>query len=311
MAGCALGRIAFGPGIDVQPVTAPGGDASLERGRYLAKHVASCVGCHSTRDWRYFSGPTVDGTTGKGGEAFDERVGFPGRIIASNITPAGLGDWSDAEVLRAITAGVDKEGEALFPIMPYPHYRHMATSDALAIVAWLRTLTPIDHQVAARELDMPLNLLVNLMPAEHEGPAEPPAPGDAAYPAYVTEMAACIGCHSLEERGEPVEGMAYAGGREFVVPGYGVVRSSNITPHEVTGIGAWPKALFVTRFKSMTHAAVTASALTPGDFQSVMPWTDYAGMSEADLGAIYDFLRTVPPVDNLVVRFTPEATAAP
>lgn len=306
-AGCALGKIAFGPGIDARDVEAPTDAATLERGRYLANHVAACTSCHSTRDWRYFAAPVTPGTEGKGGERYDEATGFPGTLVSSNLTPSALGTWSDGEIFRAITAGVDRDGEALFPIMPYPHYRKLATTDALALVAWVRSLEPIEHQTPRHELNMPLNLIVNLMPAEHEGPASPPAPGDAGYPAYITGIASCISCHSLEDKGQPVEGMAYAGGREFPVPGYGVVRSSNITPHEVTGIGAWPKALFITRFKAMTAEAVGATALSKGDVQTVMPWTDYAGMSEADLGAIYDFLKTVPPVDNLVERFTPAA----
>ena len=41
-----------------------------------------------------------------------------------------------------------------------------------------------------------------------------------------------------------------------------------------------------------------------GEFQTIMPWVMYAGMTEQDLGAIYDYLRTVKPVDQSVVRWT-------
>jgi len=51
--------------------------ARIARGRYLAEHVAVCIDCHSTRDWSRFSGPPVPGTTGRGGEIFDQRLGFP------------------------------------------------------------------------------------------------------------------------------------------------------------------------------------------------------------------------------------------
>jgi len=91
----------------------------LARGKYLANHVALCTDCHSTRDWTKFAGPTVPGTSGAGGEIFDQIMGFPGSYHARNITPFGLEDWTDGEIFRAITSGVSKDGVALLPIMPY------------------------------------------------------------------------------------------------------------------------------------------------------------------------------------------------
>jgi hypothetical protein len=41
----------------------------------------------------------------------------------------------------------------------------------------------------------------------------------------------------------------------------------------------------------------------PGEFQTIMPWTVYAGMTEQDLGSIYDYLRTIPSVKNKVEKF--------
>ena len=46
-------------------------------------------------------------------------------MYTPNITPAGLGDWTDGEIFQSITAGVDNEGNALFPIMPYHDYAKM------------------------------------------------------------------------------------------------------------------------------------------------------------------------------------------
>ena len=100
-------------------------ESRLERGKYLATNVCVCVDCHSTRNWNEFSGPLVDGTLGKGGEVFDQRFGFPGSFYSKNITPYGIGEWTDAEILRAIASGVSKNGKALFPIMPHPHFGQM------------------------------------------------------------------------------------------------------------------------------------------------------------------------------------------
>jgi hypothetical protein len=43
--------------------------------------------------------------------------------------------------------------------------------------------------------------------------------------------------------------------------------------------------------------------LGPDDVNTPMPWMMYAQMTEKDLGAIYDFLRTVKPINNKVQKF--------
>jgi hypothetical protein len=97
----------------------------IERGKYLANHVSMCINCHSERDWTKFAGPVVPGTEGEGGELFDQKVGMPGAYYSKNLTPEGMSKYSDGELFRAITAGVNKEGKALFPLMPYNHYGAM------------------------------------------------------------------------------------------------------------------------------------------------------------------------------------------
>lgn len=82
----------------------------IERGKYLANHVSMCMDCHSTRDWATFAGPLVPGTEGKGGERYDKALGVPGTVYAKNLTPENLGKWSDGEIFRAITSGVNKDG---------------------------------------------------------------------------------------------------------------------------------------------------------------------------------------------------------
>jgi len=57
--------------IPIPDLTLPTSAAEIERGRYLANHVAVCMDCHSTRNWDYFAGPIVEGTLGGGGEVFD------------------------------------------------------------------------------------------------------------------------------------------------------------------------------------------------------------------------------------------------
>lgn len=76
----------------------------------------------------------------KGGEFFGPDLGFPGEFYSRNLTPANLRGWTDGEIFRAITAGVNKEGEALFPVMPYRNYSKMDKEDIYDIIAYLRTL---------------------------------------------------------------------------------------------------------------------------------------------------------------------------
>ncbi|MGM0945011.1 MAG: hypothetical protein ACQEW9_07480 [Bacteroidota bacterium] len=91
----------------------------IQRGAYLANHVTVCMNCHSVRDFSKFSGPPTSDTLGKGGDRFDQSMGFPGEFYAKNITPFGVSDYSDGELYRLITNGVANDGRAMFPVMPY------------------------------------------------------------------------------------------------------------------------------------------------------------------------------------------------
>ena len=111
----------------------------IERGAYLANHVAVCMDCHSQRDFSLFSGPPAPGTLGKGGDRFDHGMGFPGVFYAKNITPFGISDYSDGELYRLITTGVTNDGRAMFPLMPYKYYGKMDPEDIYDIIAYIRS----------------------------------------------------------------------------------------------------------------------------------------------------------------------------
>ncbi|MBO0934319.1 c-type cytochrome [Fibrella aquatilis] len=281
--------------------------AQLARGHYLANHVAVCVDCHSTRDWTKLNGPIIAGTEGKGGETFAREMGFPGNFYSANITPASLSSWSDGEIYRAITTGVSRDGHALFPVMPYKSFAQADPADIQAIVAYVRSLKPIENKsIPAAEPDFPMNFILNTMPAKAT-PGHLPNPANTvAYGRYLITMASCGDCHTpVDGQGQPLPGMTMAGGRVFPLP-TGTVRSANITPGE-TGIGAYTREAFIAKFKAYANTDVAAPAVGEDGFNSVMPWAMYSGMTEQDLGAIYDYLRTVKPVTNKVERFTPKA----
>jgi hypothetical protein len=82
-----------------------------------------------------------------------------------------------------------------------------------------------------------------------------------------------------------------------------VLRSANITPHE-TGIGSWTEEMFLIRFKMYADSAYVLPSVTPGEFNTIMPWTMYGQMKREDLVAIYAYLRTVKPIENKVEKYT-------
>lgn len=111
----------------------------VKYGEYLAGPVGHCTECHT---------PMVDGRRdwsrlGQGGEKFEGPWGI---AVSRNLTPHpedGLGKWTDAEIKRAITQGVSKNGAKLFPPMGYSFYAKVKDEDLDAIVAYLRSLKPL------------------------------------------------------------------------------------------------------------------------------------------------------------------------
>jgi hypothetical protein len=288
--------------IPVPQVTLPTDPEEIERGRYLAHHVAVCMDCHSTRDWAFFAGPITPGTLGKGGEIFDESAGLPGLIISKNITPHALSDWSDGELFRSITGGLQADGDALFPVMPYDAYRTMDESDLLAIMAYLRTLEPIENNVPDHRLNFPLNLIVNSIPraaelrtVNREDPVE--------YGEYLSQLAGCTWCHTpINATQQIIPEQSLAGGHEFIL-GESVVRASNISPDTETGIGNWSREQFIARFREYQGEAGRTIPVGEDGFNTLMSWTQFADMTDADLGAIYAFLMQSEPHRNAVTIY--------
>ncbi len=282
----------------------------VERGKYLAHHVSVCLDCHSTRDYSRFSAPLVPGTLGKGGELFSRNDGFPGSFTSKNITPFGIGNWTDGEVYRAITTGVSRDGHAFFPVMPYPYYSKMNEEDVKSIIAYLRTLKPIEFKPADSEADFPFNFILRTIPKNAE-PMPLPDPNDElATGRYLTTLSGCIECHTPVEQGQIIEDKAFSGGRDFKLP-TGTLYTANITPDKETGIGNWTKENFVARFKAYADSGYSAHKVSPNEMQTIMPWTMYAGMTEKDLGAIYTYLKSLKPVKNSIPqKFVPQSDVA-
>jgi mono/diheme cytochrome c family protein len=116
----------------------------VRRGAYLVT-IGHCMECHSA--WSRGVSDFKNGL-GRGGRSFPAREGSPPGTpdsIAANITAhpsAGIGGWSDAEIGRAITHGIARDGRALKPPMAYHYYAGLTSSDLADIVAYLRSVPP-------------------------------------------------------------------------------------------------------------------------------------------------------------------------
>lgn len=125
---------AYGPplrSVAAVPETDP-----VKYGAYLAGPVGHCMLCHSTPGPQ---GPDFEHGLGAGGMEFHGPWGLS---IAANITPNGLGRYSDDELKTIIRTGVRPDGSHLKPPMGFAYYAHISDKDMSAIVAYLRTLPP-------------------------------------------------------------------------------------------------------------------------------------------------------------------------
>lgn len=281
----------------------------MERGKYLVEHVAGCIDCHSKRDFSKYSGPVIPGSEGGGGFAFDQKLGLPGVIYGRNITPdaeTGIGTWTDDDILKAMTQGISKNGDTLFPLMPYINYNRMAKEDLLSIVAYIKTLKPIKNKVPARQLMMPVAMAYpppGLLQPSVDGNVRPSETDAVQYGQYLANIADCGTCHSpLTPQGPDMSRM-FAGGYTFELPS-NKVTSANITSDSATGIGTWTEERFLNKFT--VYREEKGYNYDPGKQNTVMPVSVLAGITDADLRAIYAYLRTVKPVSNKVEKFPPQ-----
>jgi hypothetical protein len=268
----------------------------IARGKYLVHQTTGCDGCHSERERGFYSFPPKQRLLLAGGNIF---IDIGPRAVSPNITPYGLGSWSDQEVFDAITAGVRPDGRVLDPVMPYQVYGRMEAEQIYDMIAYLRSIEPIPAGPYPAEF-----------PGEHT--AFQPRFGELARPddnapeaelgAYLVEVARCNACHQGVGH-DAINNQPYAGGREFRAPGLGLMRAANLTPDPTTGIGAWSREIFLARFKAMRGSWQTR--VEAGSANTVMHWWQYSDMTETDLSAIFAYLRTLEPTTNSVVRFEP------
>ena len=256
--------------------------------------MTGCIACHSPIDESRpgdFPQPGLE----YAGRVWPEGSGFPGKIVAPNISPdpeTGIGQWTDGEIVRAIREGVSRDGRPLFPLMNYPAYRDLTDEDVLAIVAYLRTRTPIKRDNGRTELDFPVGMMIRTVPQPLDRPARGlPAAGVERGRAMLTVLL-CGECHTpRDDRGNPV-GREGTGGRDRISRPVGrrLCRQHYVAPLDRDR-----------RLQRRRPEAGTQGREEPcGRDLWVMPWSVTRNLTDTDIDALIAALREVPASPNLV-----------
>jgi mono/diheme cytochrome c family protein len=278
-------------------VKAPSSPDAVARGKYLAEHVAMCQSCHSESNSREPGQPVILGREFAGRDFVEiHDAGFPGRLRAPNLTSdpdTGIARVSDGELLRAMREGIGRDGRALF-MMPWQKFAEaLSDEDALAIIAFLRTLPPISNNPGRTEVDFPISMFVRAEPHPLEKSA-PPMPTDPLERGKrLIALGNCESCHSSHDKmHNAIPGRYLAGGDRFPLPGLITAYAPNLTSDPATGLGAYSDEDIL--------RVLTEGKNKAGRSLYFMPFPVFRGMTDDDKHALVRALRTVPPVANVV-----------
>lgn len=283
----------------VVAMDAPADEATLERGKFLYTYSHTCWECHG--DPLDASKPPI------GGVKFDLNMVSPqlGVWYSRNITPdieTGIGGWTDGEIVRAIREGIRKDGTPLFPIMPMMPLHGLSDDDALALVAYLRTLPAVRNAVPANEASFFSKVMFTLgaigpMEAIDKRIVAPERGPTALYGRYVANHGAlCMDCHtprSLKDGSFYMDSL-FAGSSIGFGDSEGhpsVAYASNITPDMATGIGSWSEEAFL-------HFMRTGQGPDGTVRDGHMPYAATSRWADDDVKAVWAFLKTLRPIER-------------
>lgn len=263
----------------------------IAQGKYLAT-AADCGACHTSPN---------QGAPMAGGYAIQSPLG---RIFASNITPskaAGIGDYSEQDFARAVREGINKQGQHLYPAMPYTSYSRITDADIHALyVYFMHGVTPVATPAPQTHLPFPFSIRAsmavwNTLFADNK--AFTPAPGvdeninRGDY--LVNALAHCDTCHTPRNAlmGQD-NGKALSGGS------LGSWYAPNITPERNSGIGDW-SAADLTQYLKTGHIDGKAQAAGP---MAEAVEHSLQHLSDDDIQAMVAYLRQVPAVATGAAR---------
>ena len=257
--------------IEVKPVTVPTDEAGIARGRHVVESFGLCQECH---------GDNLEG------DLLEDDPVF-GRLAAKNLTSGkgGIGgSRSDLDFVRAIRHGVGPDGKSLV-LMPSDNFYYLSDADLGAVIAYLKTLPPVDNELPESSLRLlgRVFLLLGLpflVAGEIDHTASrPPEPQPGITPEYGKYLGrSCLFCHGDELSGESDLEDQFE------------IRPPNIT--RGGRLGSWSEADFVKALRT---------GVTPRGHEldsEEMPWKSVGRLMDDELSAIWVYLNSVPPVVN-------------
>lgn len=265
-------------------ITASADTTVIARGRQIVFGLGHCADCHSPRNndslLKLGIEPALTG-------GFEFNLPF-GKIYTKNITPdkeTGIGNYTDAEMARALRYGVHPDGTVVYPFMPF---NNMTDEDLTAVISYLRAQKPVYNKVPTHNLNV-MGKVVQAFLLQPVGPSGEVAAtikrdSTAAYGKYLANSVGnCSGCHTARSSTGDFIGEPFAGGSTMDEPG-GSFTPPNLTPHSTGRLYGWSEQNFINRFR--------LGRVQKG---SPMPWNSYQKMSDMELKAIYAYLKTLPP----------------
>ncbi|NIE73662.1 c-type cytochrome [Pantoea sp. Ap-967] len=280
-AGIGAGGVIWKQSQIEMPTARPGQDSAalIERGRAVAL-ASDCVACHTVDARKPYAG----------GMAFDTPFG---RLYSTNITQDpvnGIGSFTDAEIVGSVRNGISQHGRRLYPAMPYTSYTGMSDDDALALVAYLRTLKPIDSKPPENTMGFPFNqrwamAFWNVM--NFQSGRQLPVAGKSpqwnrgAY--LVQSLEHCGECHTPRNF---IQGLGHPdlGGGNL-----GAWKAYDITGGQ-SGVGSWSDDELFTYLKT---GAVHGKANAAGPMAEAVE-NSLNHLPDADLHAMVAYLRDLP-----------------
>jgi mono/diheme cytochrome c family protein len=287
----ALAAVVLGGATPSRAATAE----DVARGKYVFGAAGGC-GCHTD--------PKNKKAVNAGGRRYD---GPFGTVYSTNITPdrqTGIGGWSDEDIVTAIRLGRRPNGERLIPVHPFTVFNGMAEEDLKALVAFLRTVRPVNRSNQAKRISVPLfesvflpAWLAAFAPRETPPPSAPKV-GLARGEYLVRAVGHCGECHTPRTMTQATDNSRFLGGNQ---KGPENSEVPNITPDAETGLGKWSEDEIA---EYLGTGNKPDGDVVGGLMGEVIEGTaaGYRDLSKEDRLAIARYLKSIPPIKNRIVK---------
>jgi len=269
-------RLNNAPEVMTKPVIVTMDETPVTRGEHLVNIVSECRECH---------GDQLEGSSFMDGE-----IGL--YLAAPNLTSGngGIGStYTDADWERAIRHGIGGDNRVL-AIMPSNYFSYYSDEDMAAIIAYLKTVPPVDSDFGPRRIGFPGSIMggimgfndfthINGIDHANVGTDAPTEGVTPEYGQYLVNVAMCGECHAAN-----LAGTVLAEGED------GPPEGPNLTPGGE--LGGWTESDFINTIRT---------GRTPSDRQldaEQMPWANFSQLRDSELQAIWAYLHTLPSLPN-------------